>query len=102
MFVWVISRVRHSPPLLLLYTLGTTLLYFLFTCVRRYIDSNNRKALTYSLAVNHMTDFSNDELKMMRGYRHTKGAKGGIEFTSDISVDLTPNTWDWRIRGLNF
>ena len=49
-----------------------------------------------------MTDFSNDELKMMRGYRHTKGAKGGIEFTSDVSVDLTPDTWDWRIRGLNY
>ena len=51
----------------------------------RYIDSNNRKALTYSLAVNHLTDLSNDELKMMRSYRHTKGAKGGIEFTNDVS-----------------
>ena len=78
------------------------LLYLIapFTC--RYIDSNNRKALTYSLAVNHMTDFSNDELKMMRGYRHTKGAKGGIEFTSDVSIDRTPDTWDWRIRGINY
>ena len=37
---------------------------------------------------------------MMRGYRHTKEAKGGIEFTSDIDVELIPNSWDWRIHGI--
>ena len=66
----------------------------------RFIDSNNRKSLTYSLAVNHMTDLSNDELKMMRGYRPSKGPKGGIEFTSDVSMDVIPDTWDWRIQGM--
>ena len=67
----------------------------------RYIDSTNRKSLTYSLAVNHLTDLSNDELKIMRGYRPSKGPKGGIEFTSDISVEATPDTWDWRIHGMS-
>ena len=56
-------------------------------------------ALTYSLAINHMTDFSDDELKVMKGYRPSKGPKGGIEFTSDVSVDSLPDTWDWRILG---
>ena len=67
----------------------------------RFIDSTNRQSLTYSLAVNHLTDLSNDELKMMRGYRPSKGPKGGIEFRSDISVDATPDTWDWRIQGMD-
>ena len=67
----------------------------------RYINSINRKSLTYSLAVNHLTDLSDDELKIMRGYRPRKGPKGGIEFTSDVSVDATPDTWDWRILGMS-
>ena len=66
----------------------------------RFINSNNRRALTYSLAINHLTDLSDDELKVMRGYRHTKGAKGGIEFTSDVDVSLIPDTLDWRLQGI--
>jgi len=49
-----------------------------------------------------MTDLSDDELKMMRGYRPSKGLKGGIRFTSDVTVDDIPDTWDWRIQGMNY
>ena len=80
--------------------LGYSYWYHKYTSHCRYIDSTNRKGLTYSLAVNHMTDLSDDELKMMRGYRPSKGPKGGIEFSSDVSVDSTPDTWDWRIQGI--
>ena len=61
----------------------------------RYIDSTNRKSLIYSLVINHLTDLSNDELKVMRGYHPSKGpnCKGGMEFTSYISVNATPDTY---------
>jgi len=63
----------------------------------RFIESTNRKKLTYSLGVNHLTDRSDDELKIMRGYRPSKDPKGGEFFTSDVTD--VPQEWDWRLQG---
>lgn len=34
---------------------------------KRYIESVNRKGLSYTLAVNHLADRSDEELKILRG-----------------------------------
>ena len=47
--------------------------------------------------MNHLADRSDDEMKIMRGYRPSKDPKGGEMFTSDVT-DL-PEDWDWRLQG---
>ena len=34
----------------------------------------------------------------MRGYRPSKGPKGGDVFTSDVTD--VPEDWDWRLQGV--
>uniref|UniRef100_T1GHQ4 Peptidase C1A papain C-terminal domain-containing protein n=1 Tax=Megaselia scalaris TaxID=36166 RepID=T1GHQ4_MEGSC len=68
----------------------------------RYIHSMNRKKLTYSLAVNHLADKTEEELRALRGYRSSNiQNNGGKPFPYDVEAlkaDL-PDQFDWRIYG---
>ncbi|KAK3091873.1 hypothetical protein FSP39_023296 [Pinctada imbricata] len=66
----------------------------------RFIHSKNRAGLGFSLAVNHLTDKSSQELKMMNGYRYSHGSHGGLPFdTSKYRVQDLPTDIDWRLYG---
>ncbi|XP_059155054.1 digestive cysteine proteinase 1-like [Physella acuta] len=66
----------------------------------RFINSKNRAGLTYTLAVNHLADRSEKEMKVMRGFRYTHGDHGGKKF-SLMAMDKqdVPDQWDWRLQG---
>lgn len=68
----------------------------------RYIHSKNRANLGFSLAVNHLADRTDDELRALRGFRSSNVYNGGQEFpyekNSHDYVDL-PDSFDWRIYG---
>ena len=65
----------------------------------RYINSMNRRDLTYKLAVNHMADYSDDEMKMMRGYRHDKTSPRGLVYMPQHRIEDLPADVDWWLRG---
>lgn len=79
------SRSRHSCIVLML------------PC--RYIHSMNRRNLSYKLKVNHMTDYSHEEIKRMRGYRHSKDSPKGETFVSTTKIEKNPSYYNWRLRG---
>lgn len=66
----------------------------------RFIQSKNRANLGYTLAVNHLADRTDLELKALRGYKHTTGYNGGEPFPYK-SVNLLdyPPSIDWTLRG---
>lgn len=69
----------------------------------RYINSVNRQGLSYSLAVNHMADKTDEEMRVIRGKLKTKpNAKPNNGKAFDMSKykrkDL-PDSFDWRIYG---
>lgn len=59
----------------------------------------NRQNLPYKLKVNHMTDYSDSEIKRMRGYRHTTDSPRGELFVSAIKHSDIPTYYNWRLRG---
>ena len=66
----------------------------------RYVHSKNRQGLTYSLRVNHLSDKSGEELKLMNGYRHTPGDHGAKVFdASNVDILSLPESVDWRLFG---
>lgn len=70
----------------------------------RFIHSKNRGRLGYSLAVNHLADRTEEELKALRGFRSSKpeGGNGGKPFPYAATKELAdhlPDQWDWRILG---
>jgi len=70
----------------------------------RYINSMNRKRLTYRLALNHFADQSPSELRRLRGRSKPKpGQKAhknnGKAFVSKINVRDLPTEMNWRLRG---
>ncbi|KAL7020881.1 hypothetical protein ACKWTF_011664 [Chironomus riparius] len=67
----------------------------------RFIHSNNRKGLGYSLGVNHLADRTADELKALRGFRSSKVYNGGRPFPYDVEeeMDHLPDQYDWRLYG---
>lgn len=68
----------------------------------RYINSMNRKNLTYRLKVNHFADRSEDEMKHMTGLRMTpRNQRGdvGEEFVANVQVDQLPKEKNWRLYG---
>jgi C1A family cysteine protease len=66
----------------------------------RYIHSKNRAGLTYKMAVNHLADKTEKEMKTMRGYRYTHGNHGGKKFSlKTMKVQDVPDQWDWRLIG---
>jgi C1A family cysteine protease len=68
----------------------------------RYIDSINRKGLSYTVAVNHMADKSDEELKILRGKLKSSQnqTNNGLPFNMNQykRKDL-PDSFDWRIYG---
>jgi len=67
----------------------------------RYIHSTNRQGLTYRLAVNHLADRTEDELRVLRGRKYSKGYNGGKPFRSYEEKDVQdlPQSFDWRLYG---
>ncbi|XP_043647752.1 digestive cysteine proteinase 1 [Drosophila teissieri] len=67
----------------------------------RYIHSKNRAKLTYTLAVNHLADKTEEELKARRGYRSSGIYNTGKPFPYDVPKyqDEIPDQYDWRLYG---
>jgi len=68
----------------------------------RYIHSKNRANVGYTLAVNHLADYSNTELKSMCGYRKLSEEEhnGGEPFPyNKTDFQKLPSEIDWRIAG---
>lgn len=70
----------------------------------RYINSMNRKRLTYRLAVNHFADHSPSELRRLRGRLSGSNNKKHIKsnakkFISAVNVKDLPTQINWRLRG---
>ncbi|RHY40292.1 hypothetical protein DYB30_003075, partial [Aphanomyces astaci] len=66
----------------------------------QYINSMNRKGLSYSLAMNHLGDRTHDEMKAMFGRKSLKRAAdneaGGVYELKHVAL---PDEWDWRPQG---
>ncbi|XP_002741693.1 counting factor associated protein D-like, partial [Saccoglossus kowalevskii] len=70
-----------------------------FTNNVRYIHSKNRAGLTYKLAVNHLADRSQNELKTMNGYRYSGVPHEGYPFHKlDMPLTDIPDAIDWNIK----
>lgn len=66
----------------------------------RFINSKNRAAVTYKLAVNQFADLSDDEMRMRRGRLHSTGFNGGMPFNiNDYKGMDIPDSFDWRLLG---
>ncbi|XP_065192926.1 digestive cysteine proteinase 1-like [Sycon ciliatum] len=67
-----------------------------------YVESMNRRKLTYRMKLNHLADLTPVERKMMRGLKRSAESispPGAQEFQpADASVTI-PETHDWRIFG---
>ncbi|XP_016974481.1 digestive cysteine proteinase 1 [Drosophila rhopaloa] len=67
----------------------------------RYIHSKNRAKLTYTLAVNHLADKTEEELKARRGYKSSGVYNTGKPFPYNVAKyqDEIPDQYDWRLYG---
>jgi len=68
----------------------------------RYIHSKNRQGLSFTLAVNHMADWTDSEMRTVRGKIHDPNLKynGGRPFTyTRDELDQAPDSLDWRLYG---
>ncbi len=65
----------------------------------RLINSMNRRNLGYKLAVNHMADYSPEEMKMMRGYRTDKTSPQGDMYVPTMKLKDVPVSMNWWLRG---
>lgn len=70
----------------------------------RFIHSTNRANLGYEMAVNHLADYDDMELKALRGKQYTKILyNGGLPFPykskSKKIMKALPDNLDWRLYG---
>jgi hypothetical protein len=66
----------------------------------RFIHSHNRAKKSFTVALNHLADLTFEELKVMRGYRHSFGYNGGQPFHySKSDLKNIPDNVDWRLYG---
>ena len=66
----------------------------------RFINSHNRKHVSFQVAVNHLADRSPKELRILRGRTHSYGYNGGLPFHPDLAaLKDVPDTLDWRLYG---
>ncbi|XP_046681422.1 cathepsin L-like proteinase isoform X2 [Homalodisca vitripennis] len=70
----------------------------------RFITSTNRANLSYSLGVNHLVDYTPEELKALTACSFSSGFFDGDvpfeEIGNETSDGLSvPGFWDWRNRG---
>lgn len=69
----------------------------------RYINSMNRRKLSFTLKVNHLADHSPSDLRKLRGRKTTVGMKGksnnGKPFVTKLTVNDVPTELNWRLYG---
>ncbi|XP_068189106.1 digestive cysteine proteinase 2 isoform X1 [Antennarius striatus] len=66
----------------------------------RYIHSKNRAGLSYTLALNALSDCTKAELSTIRGRKPVKTPNGGLPFPSETYKGVTvPESLDWRLYG---
>lgn len=66
----------------------------------RFINSHNRKHVSFQVGVNHLADRSPKELAVLRGRTHTSAYNGGLPFNPDLStLKDVPDSMDWRLYG---
>lgn len=65
----------------------------------RFINSHNRKHVSFQVGINHLADQSPKEVAVLRGRAYTPGYNGGLPFFSDLTVKDIPDTMDWRLKG---
>ena len=67
----------------------------------RFIHSHNRGGHSFSVAVNHLADWTDAERKALRGRRPTKGYNGGLPFDKHkYDVKDLPDQMDWTLYGI--
>lgn len=72
----------------------------LFTQNMRFIHSKNRAGLSYRLAVNHLADRTDIEMKALRGNRPSGEYNGGNAFPyNNIKKSDYPASLDWTVYG---
>ena len=67
----------------------------------------NRGPNNFSLAVNHLADKTQGEIKLMLGLKKTPGFHGGRMYQMPVKSESgavkgkknVPDQWDWRIEG---
>ncbi|CAL8294687.1 unnamed protein product [Merluccius merluccius] len=66
----------------------------------RYIHSKNRAGLSFSLALNPLSDRTMSELATMRGRKHSKTPNKGLPFPTKMYQGVQPpDSLDWRLYG---
>jgi len=68
----------------------------------RYINTRNRASLSYKMKINKFADRTDEELRVLRGRRHSKGFNGGLPFPIQELTSKNqaiPDSIDWRIMG---
>ncbi|XP_015757754.1 PREDICTED: counting factor associated protein D-like [Acropora digitifera] len=65
----------------------------------RFINSHNRKHVSFKAGINHLADRLPEEIMRLRGRIYTAEYNGGLPFSSDLTVEDIPDTMDWRLRG---
>jgi len=72
----------------------------LFLDNSRFVFAMNRRNPSYKLAINHLADKSEDELKILTSRMVTlKKSNGGLPFKSNEPDSNLPAYWDWRLLG---
>ncbi|KAM4549673.1 digestive cysteine proteinase 1 isoform 1-T1 [Fundulus diaphanus] len=66
----------------------------------RYVHSKNRAGLSFSLALNPLSDRTVSELATMRGRKQSKTPNNGLPFPSKLYEGVkVPESLDWRLYG---
>lgn len=65
----------------------------------RYVHSKNRAGLSFSLALNSLSDRTISEMASMRGRQRSKTANRGLPFPSLYKEVKAPESLDWRLYG---
>ncbi|XP_072394536.1 digestive cysteine proteinase 2-like [Diabrotica undecimpunctata] len=66
----------------------------------RFIESVNRRNKGYTLAINHLADKTDKEIKYLNGRVSSGGNNGGQPFPyTDFDTDNLPDEYDWRLYG---
>ncbi|KAF6215755.1 hypothetical protein GE061_000088 [Apolygus lucorum] len=70
----------------------------------RFVHSHNRGNVGYKLKLNHYADWTDDEMKVLRGRKHTPGGNNASVFPypqHQVSslVKKIPNDFNWRLYG---
>lgn len=68
----------------------------------RYVHSKNRAGLSFSLALNSLSDRTLSELATMRGRMQSKTPNNGLPFPSKLYEGVkVPESLDWRLYGMS-